>query len=109
MPTPRRRWRRRAREQARSTPPPRARGRRRASRRSGASPPATATRRADAWLRSSREQRLPRVVVWLSLQLFEQLALTLLQPLRNGDADPGQQIATAGAPQLRGALALHAQ
>src|SRR5256886_13339478 len=105
----RRRSRRSATRAAGPTWRPRLRERRRAARRSTRCRRAKATRRAGASSLASREQRLARIIVGLLLQLLEQLALALLQLLRHLDLDAREQVAAAGALQLRRALALHAQ
>src|SRR5436190_10830226 len=105
--------RRRSRRPARGAADPTARRARRARRRtaphSAPSPPGRATRRAGSSRPASREQGLPRIVMRLLLQLLEQLALALLQPLRNGHLHPGEHVAAAGALQLLCALALDAE
>src|SRR5207253_200785 len=53
--------------------------------------------------------RLPRVLARDLLQLLERLALLLRQLLRDGDAQPGDQVALAAPLQLRRAVAADAQ
>src|ERR671931_61973 len=67
---------------------------------------ATAARLPDenAPASSSAEERLPRILVRLLLQLFEQLALPLLQLLRNDDVYAREQVAASTALELRSAL-----
>src|SRR5256886_8360192 len=105
----RRRSRRSATRAAGPTWRPRLRERRRAARRSTRCRRAKATRRAGASSLASREQRLARIIVGLVLHILEQLALALFQLLRHLDLDAREQVAAAGALQLRRALALHAQ
>src|SRR5204863_9979425 len=105
--------RRRSRRSARGAAGPSARrarpARDRTALRSAPSPPERATRRAESSRRASREQRLPRIVVGLLLQFLEQLALALLQPFRNAHLHAREDVAAAGALQLRRALALDAE
>src|SRR5207247_4288541 len=58
---------------------------------------------------SSREQRLPRIVVRQLLQFLERLALLLRQLLRDAHAQARDQVALAAAVQLRSAVAADAQ
>src|SRR5436190_18780449 len=105
--------RRRSRRSARGAAGPSARrarpARDRTALRSAPSPRGRATRRAESSRRASCEPRLPRIVVGLLLQLLEQLALALLQTLRNGHLHASEHVAAAGALQLRRALALDAE
>src|SRR5438034_2364393 len=105
--------RRRSRRSARGAAGPSARrarpARDRTALRSARSPPERATRRAKSSRRASREQRLPRIIVGLLLQFLEQLALALLQTLRNGHLHASEHVAAPGALQLRRALALDAE